>query len=330
MQHHDDSHHWQPTGSAMIGVPDAASSGRNDVAAAPRLAMSVVICTHNRPDDIGACLSSLLAQRNPAMEIIVVDSASQPAARQHLLDLAAPHPDIRVALVNIPGVVHARNHGLGCARGEWIALLDDDATPDPDWGAEALALLKRLPKDVGVVGAYTYPLWPASPPPGLPRLWLKMLSLIDDEFEGDCIEASRFVGANMFLRRKPLVENGGFSPMFGRVGDMLLSGDDVFPAELLARQGWRTWYSNRPRAGHRIPAARLEPSWFRRRMYWEGVTRRRLDFVSGGVLSPVAIVQSLLSIPALALLSLGEGRYGTRLARAYWHLGVLRAMWRRT
>jgi hypothetical protein len=131
----------------------------------------------------------------------------------------------------------------------------------------------------------------------------------------------------MFFRRAPLVEGGGFSPQFGRVGaDMLLSGDEIFAGAALGKKGWRFWYSHKPRAGHRVPTDRLDPAWFRRRMFWEGVTQRRLDVMLLGASPWLPALRALLYAPALALLSLGEGRYGTRLARAYWHLGILHAV----
>lgn len=308
--------------SAAMRSLDGGNAKRGT--AAPIL--SVVVCTHNRPDDIEHCLRALMEQRLPDMEIIVVDSASRPEARQRLLTFTAPHPDICVELVDTPGSSLARNCGIARARGVWIALLDDDATPDPDWAAQALTLLRSLPADVAIVGGYTYPLWPTPEPPPLPALWLRYLSLIEVEREGDCTDTPLFVGANMLFRRAPLVDHGGFSARFGRIGDVLLSGDESFAAQMLAQQGWRCWYSSRVRARHRVPADRLDPAWFRRRMFWEGVTQRRLDAALRHTPALWPMARALLYAPALAFLSLGEGPHSTRLARACWHLGVLRAI----
>jgi O-antigen/teichoic acid export membrane protein/glycosyltransferase involved in cell wall biosynthesis len=309
--------------AASLAAPLAKSARFASAQTTPVL--SVVVCTHNRPDDVRNCLSRLIAQQTPDMEIIVVDSASQSEARGTLLDFTAAQSDIRVELCERAGLAEARNRGLACAHGEWIALLDDDAAPDGDWAAEALDLLAALPHNVGVVGAHTYPLWPEGAAPNLPPLWRGLLSLIDDEKDGDCTEAPRFVGANMFFRRAPLLEGGGFSPRFGRVGKLLLSGDEIFAARAMAQRGWRLWYSNRPRAGHRVPAERLKPAWFRQRMYWEGVTQRRLDVSLQGEAPIMPLARACLFAPVLALLSVADGPFGTRLARAYWHLGILRA-----
>ena len=45
------------------------------------LSLSVVVCTHSRPDDLTRCLDALCRLDEPS-EIIVVDSASKPPVRE--------------------------------------------------------------------------------------------------------------------------------------------------------------------------------------------------------------------------------------------------------
>ncbi len=40
-----------------------------------------------------------------------------------------------------PGISLARNLGLRVATSEWVAFLDDDALPAPDWADQLLPLL---------------------------------------------------------------------------------------------------------------------------------------------------------------------------------------------
>ncbi|HYZ32706.1 MAG TPA: glycosyltransferase, partial [Crenalkalicoccus sp.] len=65
-----------PPPGAQAPTPTAAAiPGRG----APPL--SVVLCCHGRPDYLGACLSGLAVQTRRDFETVVVDSASDPAAR---------------------------------------------------------------------------------------------------------------------------------------------------------------------------------------------------------------------------------------------------------
>jgi glucosyl-dolichyl phosphate glucuronosyltransferase len=281
-----------------------------------------VISTHNRPKDLLACLAALTFQERGDVEIIVVDSASEPPAREALAQFFADHPGIRLHRLDLPGVSLARNIAVSLSRGRWLAFLDDDAVPDPSWAEEILALLKRLPPKTGAVGLYTYPIWPQDRDPGLPPLWFMYLSLRVREWEGDCTNAPDFVAANMLMRREAVIEAGGFAEHLARRGQLLLSGDEVYVAEKMRRKGWSIWYSCRPRAGHRIPRERLTAAWFRKRMFCEGVTfmmlRRELD--GAAPLFPVA--RALAFSPILFVLSLADSPFGTRRARAMWHLGI--------
>jgi len=94
-------------------------------------AVSVVIPTHNRWDRLPTTVAGVLAQQGVEVEVIVVDDASDSPAPEGL----HPLDDPRVRLVREEtnaGQAHARNRGLGEARGEWTAFLDDDDYWAPD------------------------------------------------------------------------------------------------------------------------------------------------------------------------------------------------------
>ncbi len=84
---------------------------------------SVVIPTYNRCQLVAEAIDSVLRQRCPALEIILVDDGSTDGTGQMI---ARHYPQVRYVYQANAGPAAARNRGIGQARGEIIALLDSD------------------------------------------------------------------------------------------------------------------------------------------------------------------------------------------------------------
>lgn len=93
------------------------------------LAISVVVCTRDREQNLDACLRQLCALDYADFEIIVVDNASETAATR---EVAIRHR-VRYVRENRPGLDWARNRGVTEAANPVIAFIDDDARPDRYW-----------------------------------------------------------------------------------------------------------------------------------------------------------------------------------------------------
>jgi glycosyltransferase involved in cell wall biosynthesis len=91
--------------------------------------ISVIIPTHNRANTLPRALDSVLSQRLPPHEILVIDDGSTDHTRELL---QTRYPGCRRLYQNNQGVSAARNLGIRAARGEWIALLDSDDAWLPD------------------------------------------------------------------------------------------------------------------------------------------------------------------------------------------------------
>jgi glycosyltransferase involved in cell wall biosynthesis len=91
--------------------------------------VSVVICTHDRPETLGECLDSLEALQPAPLEIIVVDNAPSTDATRAICAGRA----VRHVLEPQPGQTRARNRGIAVSRGELVAFTDDDCIADPAW-----------------------------------------------------------------------------------------------------------------------------------------------------------------------------------------------------
>lgn len=106
------------------------------------MSFSVVIPTYNRADLLPFCLDGVLAQVEPATDVVVVDNGSTDNTR----DVVAPYTD-RLAYhrTETPGVQAARNLGVELTRGDWIAFLDSDDVWQPDHLRRLGALIRTTP-----------------------------------------------------------------------------------------------------------------------------------------------------------------------------------------
>lgn len=84
-----------------------------------------------RPEQLKACLDSLVALDYPDYEIIVVDNRRSDGE----LDSQWPsyHHKVRILRERFPGISAARNSGVNGATGEIVAFTDDDVEVDASW-----------------------------------------------------------------------------------------------------------------------------------------------------------------------------------------------------
>jgi len=247
--------------------------------------VTVCICTHNRPSYLRDCLEGLRRQTAGPdhFSILVVDSASHHDEAAEIALLVAAIPNARMVRVERPGVSLARNVGAAATDTDYIAYIDDDAVPEPDWIERILHVIRE--GRPALIGGRILPLWEAPLPAWWPASLRGSLSIIEAEGRGEYRGSGlpkdlEPYGANMVVHLPALRAVGGFVESSGRVGDMLLSDEEVQLAWRLQAAGYSARYDSRIVVQHQIQAARLTPSWLLSRLYWQGVstvlTRRRL------------------------------------------------------
>ena len=91
--------------------------------------ITVLICTRDRPLELARALRSISALDYPSFDVLIVDSAPRHA---HARDAAASWGAAYIFEPN-PGLSRARNRGCRVARGEIIAMMDDDAVAEAGW-----------------------------------------------------------------------------------------------------------------------------------------------------------------------------------------------------
>jgi glycosyltransferase involved in cell wall biosynthesis len=112
------------------------------------ITISVVVPLYNKISTIERTIDSILLQRRPADEIIVVDDCSTDGSGDLV---AAKYPDLQLIRKSNGGVSSARNKGISVATGNYVAFLDSD-----DWWSEnVLAAFYKLINRFAHAAMYT-------------------------------------------------------------------------------------------------------------------------------------------------------------------------------
>jgi GT2 family glycosyltransferase len=105
--------------------------------------LTVAIATYDGRELLAAALDSLATQTFRDFRVVVVDDASSDGTLEWLSDRA---PDIELIVhPRNRGVTAALNTGLGAARSEFVALLNNDMELAPDCLGELVRVLRENP-----------------------------------------------------------------------------------------------------------------------------------------------------------------------------------------
>lgn len=106
--------------------------------------VSVVIVNWNGEGILEQCLQAILKQTFQHYEVILVDNASTDKSLDYVEEY---YPEIQVIkLERNLGFAEANNIGVRHARGQWLALLNNDAFPAVDWLEQLYGARKRNPE----------------------------------------------------------------------------------------------------------------------------------------------------------------------------------------
>ena len=95
--------------------------------------ISVILVSWNSAGHLSRCLESLLLQTFQQFEIILIDNGSSDRGTD---ELEQKYPELDLHLERLTsnlGFAAANNIGARRARGRWLALLNTDAFPEPEW-----------------------------------------------------------------------------------------------------------------------------------------------------------------------------------------------------
>ncbi|MEQ9208387.1 MAG: glycosyltransferase, partial [Pseudomonadales bacterium] len=180
--------------------------------------ISVVMPVFNRQSLAPMAIQSVVQQRMPNWELIIVDDGSTDKSlqtvRQTVKELDIEHKTQILALETNRGVSHARNQGLAVARGPIIAYLDSDNSWDRDYLYLITAAFEKNPDiDSVYTGQYVYFFNEI-----LQRRYLAGIRI--QPFNRELLEQENYIDLNIFAHRKKLYDQkGGFNEQMRRLVD---------------------------------------------------------------------------------------------------------------
>jgi glycosyltransferase involved in cell wall biosynthesis len=282
--------------------------------------VSILIPTHNRAALLERTIASLAACRVPAgvsVELVVVANActdDTPAVVDRIVRSGSVAFPVRCVVEPVAGLGVARNRACREAKGEILALLDDDIAADPGWLESLVRVFATTP---AAMVAGRIDLWweaverPAWLTPGMANL----LSCLD--LGPEVVEMTRpdAVGANFALRRGVFETVGPFRTDLDRVGTQLLGGGETFLVMQAMRAGHRLFYAPGAYVKHWVAPGRVSEGYL-----------ARVSGANAYVLQIIKPRYGLLS--AARALLLGSARFiGHTLAGPLWRLSGDTGRW---
>jgi GT2 family glycosyltransferase len=242
--------------------------------------ITVAICTYNRHAYLRKLLLLLLSEQtlSPDLyEVIIVDNSDDSLAREAFSRHFPEHSNLSIIESSPPGLSRARNVALEACSTRYIAYLDDDASPKPEWLSAILRAFTT--HDPAVVAGPIDPIWPHAQPEWLPHKYVACLTILDFGQNDRWLSGQEFAfGANMAFKADVLREVGGFNVGLGRTGAHSLLSEEEFEAQLaLRRRGHRTFYAAAAGVVHTVHPNRLSRNYFRARMAWQAISERLRD-----------------------------------------------------
>ena len=216
-----------PATTARTSLPEVARTltpgAEGHGATSPTPVVSIVVRTKDRPTMLARALDDIAAQTFASFEVVVVNDAGEAAAVDEVLSRVVGL-DGRVRVLHravSTGMEAASNAGVELARGEMLAIHDDDDTWDPAFLARSVDHLRRHPAD-RAVAARTAIVWERTAE-GVERPVEEGREIFEPDVRLvtvlDLMRYNRVVPISLLLRRSVLEEIGRFDESLSVVGD---------------------------------------------------------------------------------------------------------------
>jgi glycosyltransferase involved in cell wall biosynthesis len=197
--------------------------------------VSIIICSYNRANYIGAALDALYIQTFGVdqFEAIVVDNNSTDGTPEVFATWRASHPDgnFYYTTETNQGASYARNTGASMAKYDWLCFIDDDAIAHKDFVQNIIKHINDQPFVHGF-GGRIIPRYIPAEPKWMSYYVASMVGNFDYSPIACAFKNGKYpLESNMIVSKKIFDQIGGFNTQLpGVVGTLRIGGEgkDLF------------------------------------------------------------------------------------------------------
>jgi succinoglycan biosynthesis protein ExoM len=276
---------------------------------------AIVIPTYRRPLGLEKALAYIeKLQTTATVTVLIADNDPNEQEGSEIVRRVAAAGyrfPIRSMVVAGRGVSQVRNVLIAAAlevrENEFVALLDDDEWPEPQWLDALLEMQRRTGAD-----AVSGTMLPAFAGP--PRPWMERLTLFRQE-QPDGPSQMLWGTCNVLLTRELMMK---LSPPWFDAEFGLTGGEDVEFFTRARAQGASFAWASAARVFENVPQTRMTMRWITRRSFRIGNTNAliqlRWRYRRFGRLA--IIVKSVVRLVAVVMLTLPNSKSKTRIVEA--------------
>jgi glycosyltransferase involved in cell wall biosynthesis len=243
--------------------------------------VSVVVCTYSmdRYPSFSEAVESVLEQTYEPIEIVLVVDGNEEVFERVREDFG----DIENVVLHCNdenrGISYSRTKGAKIATGDVVAMIDDDATAEPDWIEKLVQTYEDNP-DAVAVGGNVVPDWVADKPDFFPSEFYWLVGCDERGFGRHMEEVRNTYGSNISFKRDVFLDVGGYDTNTGRKGDKHIQAHEAPVCIRIHEQtGKRVIYNKRARVHHKLFEYRTEWQWLVFRSFWQGYSKRVMDLL---------------------------------------------------
>lgn len=242
--------------------------------------VSVVVCTYSmeRYEPFSEAVESVLDQSYEPLEVVLVVDGNPEVYELVERDFG----DIEnVVLHNNEenrGISYSRTKGAELASGEIVAMIDDDATAEPDWIEELVRVYEET--DAVAVGGTVQPNWITEKPDFFPEEFYWLVGCDERGFGEHMEEVQNTYGSNISFKRDVFLSVGGYDENTGRKGDRHIQAHEA-PVCIRIRKktGKGVIYNTDAVVHHKLFDYRGDFRWLVFRSFWQGYSKRIMDMI---------------------------------------------------
>ncbi|NEO58622.1 MAG: glycosyltransferase family 2 protein [Okeania sp. SIO3B5] len=230
------------------------------------LDFTVAIPTYNGANRLPLVLDKLRSQintENISWEVIIVDNNSSDNITEVIENFQAKWPEnipLRYCFEAEQGLAFARQRAIEEAKGYFVSFLDDDNLAEANWVAAAFKFGQEHQKAAAyngkIIGDFE-----VNPPENFNKI-KPYLAIREHGSQPRLFEPEKLrlpPGAGLVIRKQAWSECVPSKlALTGRVGKVMVAGEDYEALLYLHKGGWEIWYNPTMCIHHKIPQQRLE------------------------------------------------------------------------